>query len=42
VRVIFLDNEPVEVAPAVPGDLARLAREMAGLARERYAAQVSD
>lgn len=37
VRTVFMDNEPVEVPPAAPGDLDRLAMKLAGLARQRFA-----
>lgn len=40
VPVVFVDNLPVEVAPAREGDLAGLCLELAEVARERYAGAV--
>ena len=34
--VVFVDNDPVEVAPATPGELAATIEGLVGLARERF------
>jgi len=35
-KVVFLDNLPVEVSPARPGRLVEIAKELAEMARERF------
>jgi predicted GTPase len=36
IEVVFVDNIPVEVPPANPGDLGRLAGHLYGLAGDRF------
>jgi predicted GTPase len=38
--LVFVDNEPVEVAPGRPGELREEASRLGRLAKERFEAQV--